>query len=269
MAAPAAREPSLGDVLKRTATYVDDWTRQIAGLSAEETYVQTLESAPGRERRELRSDFLLVRETSDRRYVDVRDVFEVDGQMVRRREDRLTPLFSNPRARVEFDAITAASAHYNLGPLTRTMNTPTIALSFVSKEMQRRFAFDRTKDTTPATSDDGARSESSRFHVSAEMWVVSYREKGRGTIIRTPRGRDLPVHGRLWVDPDNGRVLMTELVVDDESVLATVDVSYQSEPLAGLLVPVEMRERYMVRLDGSILTGAATYGRWAPLRGRS
>ena len=31
----------------------------------------------------------------------------------------------------------------------------------------------------------------------------------------------------------------------------------------------EMRERYEIRVDGSVVTGAATYGRWAPLPGRS
>jgi len=221
-----------------------------------------------RQRRSLRSDFLLVRETSDRRYVDVRDVFEVDGQLIRRREDRLTPLFSNPRARPNFDAIVAASARYNLGPLTRTMNTPTVALSFVTKDMQSHFTFSRTNETVPSTTETIVGSDV-HFHVATETWVISYREKGKGTIIRTPRGRDLPVHGRMWIDPDIGRVLMTELVVDDESVLATVDVSYESEPMAGLLVPVEMREHYVIRAGGSILTGVATYGRWAPLRGRS
>jgi hypothetical protein len=273
--ATAAREPSLRDVLARAAAYVGDWTHQIAGIAAEEVYVQTVEGASGtdnpvRQRRELRSDFLLVRMTADRRYADVRDVFEVDGQSVRRREDRLTPLFANPSARPDFDAIVAAGARYNLGPLTRTMNTPTIALSFLAKDLQPRFSFSRTDAVSPATGGSNeSPASSANFRVSTEMWVVAYREKGKGTLIRTPRGRDLPAHGRLWIDPASGRVLMTELVVDDESVQATVDVSYQSEPMSGLLVPVEMRERYLVHVDGSVVTGAATYGKWAPLPARS
>ena len=55
---------------------------------------------------------------------------------------------------------------------------------------------------------------------------------------------------------------MSELIAEDPNVLATIDVSYQSEPLLGLLVPIEMRERYDVRGDGSRITGAATYGKF-------
>lgn len=40
---------------------------------------------------------------------------------------------------------------------------------------------------------------------------------------------------------------------------ATVTVSYQSEPLMGFLVPVEMRESYVAK--GERIEGAAVYGR--------
>jgi len=39
-------------------------------------------------------------------------------------------------------------------------------------------------------------------------------------------------------------------------------VSYQSEPLLGFLVPIEMRERYDGRRDKSHIEGVATYGRF-------
>jgi len=42
---------------------------------------------------------------------------------------------------------------------------------------------------------------------------------------------------------------------------SSVDVSYQSEPLLGFLVPIEMRERYDGR-DKSHIDGVATYGRF-------
>jgi hypothetical protein len=53
---------------------------------------------------------------------------------------------------------------------------------------------------------------------------------------------------------------MSELVVEDRSVRATIDVSYQSEPLMDMLVPIEMRERYDGRRDGSLIEGRAGYG---------
>jgi len=39
-----------------------------------------------------------------------------------------------------------------------------------------------------------------------------------------------------------------------------MQVSYQSEPLLGFLVPVEMREQYAARKRSYRLSGTATYG---------
>jgi len=54
---------------------------------------------------------------------------------------------------------------------------------------------------------------------------------------------------------------MTELVARNRTINATIDVSFQSEPLVGVLVPIEMREEYKDR-GGSHITGVATYGRF-------
>jgi hypothetical protein len=53
---------------------------------------------------------------------------------------------------------------------------------------------------------------------------------------------------------------MSELIVVSPQVRATIDVSYQSEPLLGFLVPVEMQERYEAGRD--VIHGYATYGRF-------
>ena len=68
--------------------------------------------------------------------------------------------------------------------------------------------------------------------------------------------------GRFWIEPATGRVLMSELVAEPLQVRATIDVSFQSEPLLGMLVPIEMRERYEDRRVTSLVTGRATYGRF-------
>ena len=91
-----------------------------------------------------------------------------------------------------------------------------------------------------------------------------YREKQRGTIIRTPEGRDLPSHGRFWLDPNDGRVLQSELITESpisplQNIIATINVSYQTEPQLGLPVPAQMRERYEFGFNQAV-TGAATYG---------
>jgi hypothetical protein len=51
---------------------------------------------------------------------------------------------------------------------------------------------------------------------------------------------------------------MSELVMDNGAVRATINVSYQSEPVLGFLVPAEMREHY--EAHGQSIDGRATYG---------
>jgi hypothetical protein len=59
---------------------------------------------------------------------------------------------------------------------------------------------------------------------------------------------------------------MSELVVKNRALMATLDVSYQSEPLLGMLVPVEMHELYEGRRNNSRIEAVATYGRFRPLQ---
>ena len=62
---------------------------------------------------------------------------------------------------------------------------------------------------------------------------------------------------------------MSELVVGDRDRQGTVNVSYQSEPLLGLLVPIEMRERYEQRRGTSRIEGVATYGKFRKVDGQN
>jgi hypothetical protein len=48
-------------------------------------------------------------------------------------------------------------------------------------------------------------------------------------------------------------------------VHATIDVSYQSEPVLDLLVPIEMRETYWRAGQSTRITGIATYSRFRRL----
>ena len=55
---------------------------------------------------------------------------------------------------------------------------------------------------------------------------------------------------------------MSELLVSNRKLRATIDVSYQSEPLLGLLVPIEMREWYDGLRTGSRIEAVARYGKF-------
>lgn len=269
LAAASARaepQPSLATVLDRAANYVDGFERQLSGIVAEEHYVQeVLTFAKKRQeplRVELRSDLGLVRPAGAPTWAEFRDVFESNGTPIRDRSERLTRLFlvDAVDSRAQIGRILSESARFNIGDIARNVNTPLFALQFLERRNQPRFAFTRAAKGHPATF-TGSDLPTAAFRVSVDVWIVDYEEKQAGTIIRTQGLRDLPSRGRFWIDPDSGRVLMSELVARNHDLHATIDVSYQSEPLLGCLVPIEMREDYHNR-QGSHIIGTASYGRF-------
>jgi len=282
--AAASNRPALDVVLARAGAYVAEFQRQLSGIVAEERYRQEVKASSRRSgcppsrtraataacpeplvhpvRSELRSDLLLVKPVATREWLQFRDVFEVDGQPVRDRSERLTRLFLDPSSASanQIAMILNESARYNIGDIQRNINTPLFALQFLEPSNQPRFTFKRTRDRVP----DGMRAAPTvpgAFRTSIEVWAIEYEEKQPGTMIRTADFRDLPSRGRFWIEPDTGRVLVSELVARNRSVDGTVDVSYQSEPLLGLLVPIEMRERYKDQ-HGVRIEAVATYGRF-------
>jgi hypothetical protein len=271
IAVPSAQAPTLDDVLKRTSRYAAEFHKQLSGIVAEETYFQeiadTSRAAGGfgtKQTRTLKSDLLLVRPADTDRYVELRDVFELNGEPVRDRQTRLEKLLGDgsASARASIGSIIAQSARYNLGSVVRNINTPLMALMFLDAENQKRFKFKHVEKAAPvfAAAEDKAGNDASVFRVSTEMWTIEYQEHGRGTIIRDTHGRDRPAHGRFWINPNDGSVLISELVIDTGGVIATISVSYQSEPLMGFLVPVEMRETYI--RYGERISGRAEYGKF-------
>jgi hypothetical protein len=264
----AAQEPTLDRVLARASDYVVKLFEQLSSIVAEETYRQharTYDSSqPLDSRRILQSDLLLVRPTNADRYVEFRDVFSVDGKPMRDREERLTKLFLSPDAATsnQLKAIIGESARQNIGHIPRNINTPMLTLSFLQPQTRHRFRFKRAKATPPelAASSSLAATNSAVFRTSTEVWVIEFRETQSPTIIRTGRHQDFRAEGRFWIEPDTGTVRMSELAMENREVTASVLVSYQSEPLLGFLVPIEMRELYRTRIER--VEGAATYGRF-------
>jgi hypothetical protein len=275
-AAVHAQQPSLDTVLARARAYVSDFERQLTGIVAEELYSQDARTpVPARalqtgsrefdqSHRTLKSDLLLVRPLGADRYVAFRDVFEVDGNPVRDREERVSKLFLQPSVSVsaQLQHIIDESARYNIGSVTRNVNTPTLALTFLQPDYASRVTFRRASDRRPAVARQNRGEQPATFSTSTEVWVVEFRETAEPTLIRNPAGKNLKSRGRFWLEPATGRVLMTELFVRDGRLDTTIDVSYQSEPLVGFLVPIEMRERYENRSVGSLIEGVATYGRF-------
>ena len=264
-AAPSA-QTGLDDVMKAAAAYVSAYQKNLQGLVAEEYYIQGLSQtlasrATGRGRierqgRQLRSDLLLVKLVDDDWWLQFRDVFEVDRRPVRDRDQRLVKLFieSKADARAQAESIQRESARYNLGPIMRTINIPIMALLFFETANQPRLDFKLANAGNVNRFRELARPESIR--------LVEFKETQKGTMVKGANDRDIPSHGRVWIDVDSGRILRTELISEDTELRAMIDVSYAAEPGLDILVPREMREIYHVRRNDVRIDGRATYSKF-------
>jgi hypothetical protein len=264
LSSAADRPPTLTDVLARVGDYVVRYETELSGIVAEEHYSQIgdISDRPQLTRRELKSDLLLVRAegVDGEGFVQFRDVFEVDGEAVRDRSERLVKLFMNPSVAAKNRAgeIMRESSRYNIGNIERNVNVPLLALSFMHPRYQPHFKF--TMDDAGAGVQKGM-PKASNFTIAVDVRVLTFREVGSPPLIDSRDRRGVArSQGRVWVEPDTGRVLMTEITIETPTVDSTMQVSYQSEPLLGFLVPVEMREQYFARKRNYRLSGTATYG---------
>ena len=260
-AVPAVEPPTIELVMARATAYVKRFEKDFAGIVAEEKYEQ-ISRQGGRfdqfgsihhdadKRRVFRSDLLLVKPETSESWLQFRDVFEVDGRLVRDRNDRLAKLFLSPDAATskQVQRIKAESSRYNLGSIQRDINIPVLALYVLKEEKQFRFLFNHV-ETADDERTDGA-------------WAVDYREVGAGTMIRTNNAEDLPIEGRLWIDPATGRVVETILRAQSKLLKASIQVDYGPEESLGMLVPRSMHEEYRQFTDGGGVTGVATYSNY-------
>jgi hypothetical protein len=256
----AEDRPSLQVILENVREYVVRFENTIQGIVAEEVYVQDSDKSdrPFITHRELRSDFLLIRTPgSDFGYVQFRDVFDVDGEAVRDRGDRLTRLIldSSATGRRQAAEIMNESARYNIGTVQRNINVPLIALMMMHPMHESRFKY---SVSTEHKGVPRGLPKSPAFTLPGDAWELEFEETATPTLVRGD-DQDAKSRGRLWIDPATSRVLLSELVVEAKTVRSTIRVSYQSEPMAGVLVPIEMRESYVVKKRFYTLEGSATY----------
>jgi hypothetical protein len=254
--APTAEPPDVETILDKAGDYVAEYERTFVGVVAEETYRQQVHAPGGRDlrgfqtdatlqRRDLKSDVLLVRAPAGDRWIQFRDVFEVDGKTVRDRDERLTKLFLEPSAdaRRQEEDIVAASARYNIGGVNRTVNVPVLALAVLEPKNRPWFTFRIAKRTR-------------------EGIELEFKEEARGhTMIHTNDDQPLPAHGRFTIEVETGRVLASTLATETQSLRAQIDVTYGVDPAVAMPVPREMREKYTSR-DGTVTEGRATYARF-------
>jgi hypothetical protein len=250
---------SLGLLLGRGGWYVNDFMEKFSNVVSEETYIQDssvpMQSAmllgrpgAGARNRVLKSDFLLVSTSTAQDWVPFRDVFEVDGALLRDRDSRLARLFLKPseNSLEQAHRIQDESSRYNLGNMRRTINNPVLGIVILQSDFQQRFRYSLGK-LDPK--------------MGPGVWIIEYKEEARPSFIRGRSDLDLFAHGRLWIEADTGRLMKTEVLLEQPTLRAKITTSFRFDDRFGIAVPYEMQEEY--KFDSGIkVTAVATYDRF-------
>ncbi|MCC7243737.1 MAG: VWA domain-containing protein [Acidobacteria bacterium] len=225
------------ELLPRMRAYVGGYEKALAGIVAEERYVQTYSQrmapypVPARiSRRELRSEMGFAWFPAPGTWFGFRDVFEVDGKPVKDRQQRLEQLFVDRKfpSAEQLERVAASSARFNIGPARRNFNVPTLALLVASPANQGRFAFElRGYDVV-----DGVR-----------VALIAFSETSSPTLI-TRDGNDWRSRGLLWVEPESGRIYRTDFQLSDRDIEMRQTTWFTRDERLDLLVPSRMRELY-------------------------
>jgi len=235
-AAPPVTNPELAAVLERAGKYVLAYGQSFSNITAEEECRQIFEpNAPERRAvRNTRASVFFITLQGPVPWTTFRDVFEVDGNKIHDRSEALGRLFRDATegARERTRAILEASARYNLGPVQRNQNIPTLALLFLHPDNQRRFAFElKSKPGAPVVE-------------------VAFDERTRPTLVGGQTSDGAPVKGRLWIERETGKVMKTDADYDFDPrdtyhrSRARIVTEYRREPSLDILVPDRMKETY-------------------------
>jgi hypothetical protein len=233
LSAPATL--SVKDVIVRAGRFAERQRDALTSVRADEHYTQEiqLQNRTVIERRVLESEIAFVQLSDSAEWLAFRNVLRVDGVDTGTDPARLEKLFRLGAPSNQGRRLVEENAIYNLGRLHRTLNIPTFVLHILMPQNSERFKFKKTAE---------------RVHGADIVWELEYAERDRPTIVRSLDGRPVPIRGRMWIVPEEGRLVRATLAA---SVPVTSELEFEWRRDAGLdtWVPSEMRERYRRVLD--------------------
>jgi len=240
LAPTRAQEATLREVLERTADYVERFVIDFANVVAQEDMRQEYRAGS---RRNLRSDFLLVKAPGEeRRWLQFRDVAAVNGRPVRDQQDRLTKLFLEPfddavRRAEEISRDASRHSLVSVGP----ESSPLVVVAMLQPIYYQDYMYQL-----------GGRS------TDAGVVVRVVEIEGRPPLQRNPAIPITPVTGKAWVEEATGRIRRTELRLGRAPNATLASTTFRFDETLGIDVPGEMKES---RVAGNY-SMTATYSRF-------
>jgi hypothetical protein len=231
----------LDSVLGRAGEYVSQYEAELGNLIGTEEYVQSAtwmdNGTPPRIARRMQrrtvSDFLIIQVGSE--WTALRKVTRLDGNRVKEKIPSFEETFDDSPAMnsKRLEELTKESTEYNFGDVRRDINLPTFALKILRKTEVSRFAFEHDGSTKVG---------------GVQTWRIRFRETRGPSLVSGVKGETLLSTGTLWIDPENGRVLQTELEVENPyaqfRIKGRITVTYAAGKKVSILVPSMMVERY-------------------------
>ena len=242
--------------MDRAGQYVARYEeKELGNLLVAETYSQNVVTYHERggvtqnDRRQMQSDFLILALGDDR--VGLRLVNRVDGKPAPKAPTSFEAVMADSSAGVlrQIEAIQEESSRYNIGPVKREINVPTFALRIARKDEAPRFTFTKRDEKKIS---------------GVETWEIRFQEERAPTLTHGLRGESLVSSGSLWIEPATGRILKTELRIEnpysEQPVKAVITVTYKDNERLKMLVPVQMEEQYTTK--NTTVTAEANYSNY-------
>ena len=243
----AAQGPSVEALREAAGSYVRSAFPRLANLVATESYTQQLRRPGGvlmgRQPRRLRSEVLLVPHPAEpQNWLFFRDVLEVNGKAVPNHQDRLNTLFLNPTA-ANWELvreIAHADRQYHIAGGTVAEANPFVMFALIDRAYWPRLTFSRGREDKD---------------VAPGVWTLLIDELPSN---ETPLLTAARARGTVWVDAATGRILQTELRLDDDFGGATSRTRFRYDETLMVTVPVEMRTAWRPQRT-TLVQGTAKY----------
>ena len=238
-------------VLNQMHAYLREYESQLSSVIADEVLVQ--EAPPSSrmslqlaESRRLKSEVAFLRLPGNREWMGYRRVISVDGKRVADSTDTLAKLLgvtSDDRLAMA-RLLVLRSAEHNLG-LPRTVNMPNLPLELLHPQYRDRFD----------VALDGYEVARGRTAVR-----LMFTERNEPSVVAFGDRHNLLSRIRAWVDQKDGTLYRADTRFESslQEVAPSVSVRFDRHKGLGILVPVEMREEFLI--DANVMgKGRATY----------